>query len=239
MAICRLCHQERDLCLSHIIPEFLFREIYDDNRRMMGITGSGPRGWNYLQRGMVERLLCDRCEQLINDNYERPYLRTWIRNCPVPNPWDRRDHMTIKLDYVITKLFHLSILFRASVSSLTTFSLVDLGPHEDQIRQMLLNNSAGTLEEYPFYGYAVVHGPDNRLVDVITPPFGGRYEGQRHYQMMYGGLMWVVSVSSHQVDSFNRVSVQPDGTSIFIAVSWNEVGALQDARDALLRARCP
>jgi len=53
MPICRLCQQDRDLRQSHIFSEFLFRELYDDDRRMMGVTGTGPRGWRYLQRGMA------------------------------------------------------------------------------------------------------------------------------------------------------------------------------------------
>lgn len=239
MSNCRLCLQERDLRRSHIIPEFLFRELYDDDRRMMGITGTGPRGWRYLQRGMVERLLCDDCEQLINDNYELPFYRNWIRNCPIPNPWGQRSHINTNSDYDTTKLFHLSILFRASVSSLATFNQVDLGPHEEPIRQMLLNSNAGALGDYPFYGYAVTHHRDNRLVKVITRPLRCRFEGQWHYQTLYGGLMWSVCVSSHNIGNFIKVSMQADGNCTFIAVPWNEVGALQDARDALLRTSDP
>lgn len=239
MPTCRLCLNDRALRRSHIIPEFLFREIYDDDRRMMGITGTGHQGFRYLQRGLVERLLCGDCEQLIGNNYEDPYRREWIQNCPIPNPWGQRSHININADYDTTKLFHLSILFRASVSCLTTFNQVNLGPHEEPIRLMLLNGNAGGLGDYPFYGYAVTHGQDNRLVQVITRPLRCRHEGQWHYQTLYGGLMWSVCVSSHQVGNFIRISMQPDGACTFIAAPWNEVGALQDARDALLRTNNP
>lgn len=47
------------------------------------------------------------------------------------------------LPYRPLKLFRLSLLWRMSVSSLREFALVKLGPHEERIRQMLLQDDPG------------------------------------------------------------------------------------------------
>ncbi len=65
---------------------------------------------------------------------------------------------TVQYDYATFKLFHLSVLFRASVSSLSTFQEVNLGAlHEERIRQMLLNEDPGKDWEYPILGFAVLN----------------------------------------------------------------------------------
>lgn len=45
---CRLCEQNKDLRNSHIMPEFLYKPLYDSNNRMAGITGKGWRKWKFL-----------------------------------------------------------------------------------------------------------------------------------------------------------------------------------------------
>jgi hypothetical protein len=47
------------------------------------------------------------------------------------------------LDYAMFKLFHLSVLWRAGVSTREEFRNVKLGSHEDVIRQMLLRDDPG------------------------------------------------------------------------------------------------
>ncbi len=51
-------------------------------------------------------------------------------------------------NYSKLKLFVLSIFWRAHASTHSTFSKFSLGPHETPIKKMLLNNQAGTPEEY-------------------------------------------------------------------------------------------
>jgi len=102
---------------------------------MMGINGVGNRGWKTLQKGIRERLLCVDCEQWLNDKYEKPFLKQWFVDLPLPTRIAQDAAHTAVYDYLTFKLFHLSILFRASVSSLPTFREVHLGVHEEHIRK--------------------------------------------------------------------------------------------------------
>lgn len=231
---CRLCHREQKLCDSHIVPEFIYRDLYDNDHKMMGINGHGNKGWKPLQKGIREKLFCSDCEQHLNDKYEKPFLKQWSVENPLPSQMNLDSVFSATYDYATFKLFHLSILFRASVSSLATFHEVNLGVHEERIRQMILNEDPGRDWEYPILAFAVLNENDveKRL---ISQPISGRHEGHRAYGQIYGGAMWWILVSSHRNDLFCRAGLQPTGDIKMLAEPWNEIGVVQDASNALTR----
>ena len=88
MPICRLCHKDRILRKSHIVPEFLYSHLYNEKGHMMGINGIGAKGWKPLQQGIREHLFCEECEQHFNEHFEKPFRQQWVVNCPLPDPWN-------------------------------------------------------------------------------------------------------------------------------------------------------
>ena len=111
----------------------------------MGIHGRGNRGWKSLQKGLRDPLFCEQCEQHFNTYCEQPFYKQWIDAAPLPDPWPAGDRIHwITVDYSSFKLFHLSVLFRASVSQKPTFAAVSLGPHhEEKVRQLILKQDPG------------------------------------------------------------------------------------------------
>lgn len=91
MPTCHLCRRDKKLCDSHIIPKFMYAELKNQNRQIMGITGQGKRGWAPVQDGAKELLLCEDCEQHINEQYEKPFKAFWVDNSPLPDPWPDED----------------------------------------------------------------------------------------------------------------------------------------------------
>jgi hypothetical protein len=199
----------------------------------MGITGHGNKGWEPLQKGLREYLLCSDCEQHINEKYEKPFLKQWTDVSPIPDKIEKDATFVGNYDYRTFKLFHLSILFRASVTTVPTFAEVCLGKHEQRIRELLLADDPGKDWEYPIVGFAVLnwHGKVERRF--ISRPILGRYEGHITYGQIYGGVMWWILVSSHRNDAFTHAALQPSGQMTFIAESWGEIGVLRDASRAL------
>ena len=232
---CRLCLKNRKLCDSHIVPEFLYGALYNDDHKMMGINGLGNRGWKTLQKGSREHLLCSDCEQHLNEKYEKPFHKQWLVDLPLPDRIAENAAHTVVYDYLTFKLFHLSILFRTSVSSLPTFREVNLGVHEERIRKMLISESLGQDWEYPILAFAVLNGHGEVEKRLISCPISGRHEGHIAYGQIYGGAMWWILVSSHRNDPFCRAGLQLSGQITMLAVPWNEIGVVQDASEALRR----
>ncbi len=59
---CRLCGKTRKLRRSHILPEFLYRPLYDGKHRYFVVSAATDSNFS-LQSGLTERLLCGDCEQ--------------------------------------------------------------------------------------------------------------------------------------------------------------------------------
>ncbi len=78
MPICRLCNNERVLRNSHIVPESLYSNLYNEKGHMMGINGFGSKGWKPLQQGIREHLFCEACEQHFNEHFEKPFRKQWV-----------------------------------------------------------------------------------------------------------------------------------------------------------------
>jgi hypothetical protein len=236
MQICKLCGQLKELRNSHIIPEFLYSNLYNQKHQMMGINGVGNRGWKPLQKGITEKLFCESCEQLLNDYYEKPFLKQWIMTPQLPDPWNVTDVHWIHIDYSSFKLFHLSVLFRAGVSSLPTFAAVKLGPHEDKLRKFIISYNPGESWQYPIFAYAVVHHKTNKIIQMITQPQQSKFGGRRCYGIMYGGAEWWVMVASDRNSEYEQISLKSDGSMPFYAVPWNEISVVQQASEALKNA---
>lgn len=233
MAICQLCHLDRELRNSHIVPESLYADLYNDKNHLMAINGQGPRGWKPLQKGIREPLFCEACEQHFNEYCEKPFLEQWVVAKPLPNPWATNDVHWVTVKYDSFKLFHLSVLFRAGVSTLPTFSEVSLGPHQEKLRQLLLNRDPGEVWQYPIFAYAVVHHQTRCLISGVSQAQRSSFAGQRCYGFMYGGAEWWMCVSSHRNAELQAAGLQSDGRMPFHAVPWNELPIMQAAANAL------
>ena len=83
--ICKLCCENKDLRRSHIIPEFLYRNlgIYDDKNRFKVISSNPKKRVKYEQKGFREYLLCDNCEEKIQ-KWEDYVARFWFQKSNQP-----------------------------------------------------------------------------------------------------------------------------------------------------------
>jgi len=231
---CRLCLQLKVLRKSHIVPEFLYRDLYNENGHMMGITGKGSKRWAKVQKGIRELLFCDDCEQLFNEKYEKPFLTDWLHNNPLSKQLTPEQSYLIKIpSYERFRLFHLSVLFRASVSSDPTFKEVALGKHEEIIRRMLLNNDPGGKWQYLLIGYVVIHDKTHKIVDLIARPERRSFNGVNCYSMLYGGVEWWTTVVSHKTKNLEKLALKIDGSMPMIAIPWNSIPIMQKIKLAL------
>src|SRR5215216_6011899 len=147
---CRLCRSEgEELRFSHILPEFLYKPLRDEKHRYIGFKYAQETGAKrvLLQKGIREYLLCGNCEQVLA-KYER-YAADVLRAIPDMSrePAGRVVQIT-GIDYAGFKVFQLSLLWRAGVSRQASFHEVNLGPHEDVLRRMILGGDPGTPMAY-------------------------------------------------------------------------------------------
>lgn len=206
--ICRLCLKESELRNSHILPEFLYENVYDEIHRTLVISNEKEK---FVQKGIREKLLCQKCETKLS-KYEK-YAKELILE--IPN-FTRDDNLGLlyseSVDYTRLKLFQLSILWRASISSHIAFHQVKLGPHEHKIRSMLDEGNPGKVIDY---GCLMSLTLETELLHkILQSPtrFTKKLEGHNAYKFATGNLEWIFLVTSHRISShLQQLFLQENG----------------------------
>lgn len=190
---CKLCLSEKTLVNSHIIPEFCYKPLYDERHRLNELhTDPSVRDRCFLQKGVREKLLCLDCEHIISPSEK--YVREVLYGGVVNERYVANNIIHLSLiDYAKLKLFQLSILWRASVSSHEFFKNVSLGDYDEAIRKMILSGDPGTPYQFPCAMNSIVTG-DGKLDVVdgfIWSPDKMIQNGQVLYRFFFGGSMWM------------------------------------------------
>lgn len=225
MPVCKLCLEDRELCDSHIIPEFMYKPIYDDKHRLHELS-SDPHVANKLtrQKGLRERLLCQECEGHLSV-YERYASMVWHGGAGVT--FEKRGRLTImnSLDYETFKLFEISILWRAAVASGEFFGAVKIGnKHESTLRKMIRQADPGEPHEYGCITFVVISDDvEGKLVHMILTPERIRMYGHTAYRFLFGSVCWIFIVSSHSSSfSGQNMFLQTQGSLLVPVVKAEE-----------------
>ncbi len=194
---CALCRNETELRNSHIYPEFLYETLYDPIHRLQLLTIEPDQRNKYKQNGFKEKLLCDSCEQKLSvwEGYASKVLQGGV---PLRTKTEGSKIWIEGVDYAPFKLFMLSVLWRASVSTQNFFKCVELGPHEEILRGHLLRADPGKHSDYPCFMFGMKYRNDARA-DLMIQPQKTKLQSKAAYCFVFGGLMWVFSVSKEKL----------------------------------------
>lgn len=230
---CKLCKTEKKLCDSLVIPEFVYKALYDDKHRFHVLSSLKTTKNAQLQKGLRENLLCINCEQILS-KYER-YASLVFLGQEKTTAVQNGNLVTITdINFKKFKLFQLSVLWRASIASSKMFSQVDLGPHEEKLRVMLLNENPGDEKDYPVVMTFVVH--DGKVqTDMIIQPSWSRLDGHYSYRFVFGGIAWVYLVSNHKApDIIYRATLSHEGETIMLLRDMENLPFISDFANELV-----
>ena len=205
---CKLCRTIAELRYSHIIPEFMYKDLYGPTHT---IHLASTKDWGkseLLQKGAREHLLCEYCEQKFS-KYEKHAADVWFQNVEILS--HGRLGFSGRVDYKLFKLFQLSILWRMDVTSMNAFNRLHLGKHERIIRRMLLRDDPGKYDEY---GCLIVRPNEyqNIYKELILHGFTARLSGVDIPVLAMGSVLWIYCVSRAPIDPRQaQCFLQPDG----------------------------
>lgn len=186
-----------------------------DRELGFGIERSRDRdGFRKWQTGAWEYLLCEGCEDRLNRLCERDFERTWYQRQVLPNRPRGSEVVLRELDVFRFRLFHLSILWRASISRRSElFHEIRLEPrHQESIRQMLWRGHGDCFPTFTFTANCLTVGGD--VFHCIS-------DGQRltslgnstRYAMMYAGCLWIFYIGDEVPPAIIQPwTLQRDGT---------------------------
>lgn len=186
VAECVLCQTEQKLVHSHVWPEFMYEDLYDETGRYISINDDPRAPERPFQKGLREYLLCTACEQHLSrfETYSAKLLRQ-VRG----EPANGRPGFEIDYDYPRFKLFGVSLIWRLHVASGPGFKSVRLSPVAEDMRRMLLQADPGPPERFPF-AIARIDGSEIASI-VMTVPQKTKFGGHHGYMGTAYGFRWI------------------------------------------------
>jgi hypothetical protein len=159
---CKLCKKEKELLKkSHILPNFLYKPLRGEDNEFYSVSFFKNKAKSKkVHTGFFEKhILCKECDNKIINEYETYFSgildKLKNRKLIVEEKSNVNDIKYLEIspvDYTNTKLFFLSMLWRASISKLDEFSRIKLEPHqEEDLRNMILNKNPGSENYYPIF----------------------------------------------------------------------------------------
>ena len=145
--ICKGCKKDKKLIKAHIIPRSFWIELNEGERPPKLLSNTEGYFPKKVPIGIYDRtILCSDCEQKFQeiDSYGKQLLLAdKDKQKEVINDEKVIGFIAEEFNYDLLKLFFISILWRASVSSHKFYSRIKLGPFEERAKQMIWENCAG------------------------------------------------------------------------------------------------
>jgi len=149
---CKLCNQVKKLVKAHIIPRSFELRAKGVSKSLLEARQYDVKTVKIWQNGVWDdKILCAACEDRFKlwDDYGFKILGNPPGNNVLPRNEAELESFILKdIDYALLKLFILSVLWRASVSSQPFFSKIRLGKHEAAIADMIRNQNPGSYDQF-------------------------------------------------------------------------------------------
>lgn len=152
---CVLCMRESELRKSHIIPEWAYSNLYDTKHRQLRLSMKEDKIYGLSQQGVYEYLLCGNCEVMLSkyEGFARNFYLSMkdgnFRNAEF-NKINHHCWLVKGIDYAPLKMFYLSILFRACISTDEMFKYYTLSTDRiERLRFVLYNETLTGIDYYP------------------------------------------------------------------------------------------
>jgi hypothetical protein len=192
--ICRLCQTERRLVKAHIIPEGFFRSLGDRSETLEIHTNKSGAHPKKAPIGVYDKsILCGPCDNVFSpwDKHAQDVLlcdfsyETTIYDGPAKLGWK-----VARFDYRLLKLFFLSLLWRASVSTHDFYRRVSTGPFEQDLRTMIMAGEPGTADRFA----VVLARFDAPGYTAMLDPHPDRYDGINYFRFYLAGFVAYIKV---------------------------------------------
>jgi hypothetical protein len=223
---CSLCLHDRTLCNSHIVPDFLFKQLKQKGK-VFFVYSSNTSECKKFARTFSEKLLCESCESLLSkwESYAACFFGDAIPLKAVP--WGR--HFILSgIEYFPMKLFFMSLLWRFSITTNPWLRGCDLGVHQERLRLRLLNADPGAPWQYGCsIGAITIDG--SHVPDLIVPPSVVKIDGHFCHRIVVGGFILGFFVTSHKPKASNcAVVLQEDGRFVLSRFDLHKIPFLVD-----------
>jgi len=202
MMPCKLCGKNKKLIKAHIIPEGFFRPL-----RLGSAVPEIHSNTNgvFPKRSPIgiydKNILCEKCDNYIGawDDYAHQLLiQDFSEELAVYRENTIAAYKIDNFDYKRLKLFFLSILWRAGISSQPFYSKIQIGPHEHILKKMIAEGNPGEPYDYAV-SLAKFSDPN---VTAMLDPHKKRLDGINYCQFYFTGFVLYIKSDKREPPNF-------------------------------------
>lgn len=225
---CKLCLKEKPLVKSHVIPDFMYKGMFNDEHYLIKINTNNIDQGRKIHTGSFDKsILCFECDTKIIGKYETYANDIMYLNNSEIKKYERmgedglQDILITNINYTKFKLFLLSILWRAHISSRDDFKCVDLGKmHAERIRLMILNNDAKGIDDY---ATSIMYLKNNSLpVKMVGDFIKTRNNAHTAYLVLINEFLYTFNVSKHDLSEIARKTCIHSSNEISVPILEGE-----------------
>lgn len=201
---CKFCLEDKKCVEAHIIPNSLYEPLLNDKRGML-IISNKPENYPKKQyTGIYDtNIVCEECERLFSkpDDYAKSFFSADIpEDSFIIDNSEKLAYIIKNYDYHHLKLFFISLLWRASTSTQSFFSKVNVGPFENHIKEMIKNNDPG--DENTFS--VTLTRYDNPLAIGMLSPYRKKWSDINYYTFYLRGWKAYIKVDMRPAPKIMR-----------------------------------
>ncbi len=198
--VCRFCGQSKKLIKAHVVPEKFFS--LDVQNPLLMIAADKP----YETRCPIgiydENILCADCDNKLGV-YDEEAQKLFLTNIGIYKHKDKDLHEIppSAYNYEKLRLFFISLIWRASISSMNAFRNVSLGQKFEKMALDILKDPALDREDlFSVLIFKLKENPDIPLEKVYIEPWSFRCEGARMYSFVFAGYNIHIKVDKRKLN---------------------------------------
>lgn len=190
---CKFCGNDKPLIKAHIIPAGFYRRLRQGQEALDVITNKADEYRKKSWVGVYDQIVCKECESTWSgwDNYAQRLLADELVGAQARYRDGKKIAYVVRdFDYKKLKLFFISMIWRASVSSQDFFSKVSLGEFEDIAKQHIANSDPGDSQNFG----TVLAKLDHPLAKSILDPHEDNFSGVHYYRFYLASYIAYIKV---------------------------------------------
>ncbi len=192
---CKFCGSYEKLINCHIIPKSLYTPLFEGGETPEIITNVKGEYKKRSPKGVYDKgIVCGECEKKFSecDRYAAEFFLHEAFQETVLGKLNGLETILVeKFDYALLKLFGISLLWRASVSSQSLFKRISLGPHEECIKKMIEAGDPGDEDDYSI---VLARFNQRELSSLIMDPISTKYSGINFYRFYFNSYCMEIKV---------------------------------------------
>ena len=221
MPLCQGCELDKKLIKTHAIPESFFVKMRSEHgvpKLMTDVKGTYPK--KALIGVYDNKILCRDCEdkfQNVDDYGQQILLQQEADHEKLMVHGKVHGYRVKNVDYKKLKLFFISVLWRASLSTQSFYEKVNLGPYQNKAKYLIWTNGSGEQSDFAF---VVAKFTDSSIGKTMLDPHPERWQGVNYYRFyMYGYVVYIKVDKQKSPDIFKKIEMAADGDLIIIGRS--------------------